>query len=128
MAAAVYNIFIEQGATFKAEMVFKDSDGVPIDQTGRTFTGQIRRRYDATSVLATFTISLANQITDTGKIIITIPAAQTAAIPVEPSTQSNDPKKRPESIYQYDIEATNVDTTVDRVLQGIATVSPEVTK
>lgn len=128
MPAAQYNFYLEQGTTFKAEMIFKDSAGVPIDQTGRTFTGQMRSRYDSSVAVATFTITLANQTTDPGKIFITIPAAQTALIPVDPPADNCDLSKRPNTVYQYDIEATNADLTVDRVLQGIVTVSPEVTK
>lgn len=128
MPAAVFNIFIEQGATFKLEMVFKDSNGIGIDQTGRTFTGQLRSKYDSTTVAGTFTITLADQITDPGKIIITISAANTALIPVDPPGVNCSKDSRPLTVYQYDIEATNVDLTKDRVLQGIASVSPEVTK
>ena len=129
MPAAVYNIFIEQGATFTLDMVFKDANGVGIDQTGRTFTGQLRSKYNSSIVAGTFTITLANQITDPGKIIITMSAANTALIPVDPPTANcKDKDNRPLTIYQYDIEATNVDLTKDRVLQGIASVSPEVTR
>jgi hypothetical protein len=127
MPAANYNFYIEQGATFKAEMIFKDSNGDPVDQTGRTFRGQIRSRYNSLASVADFTITVENQITDKGKITILLTDADTAAIPVD-DPQTTDSTKRPLTVYEYDIEAVNVDLTVDRILQGIASVSPEVTR
>lgn len=125
MPAANYNFFIEQGATFKTEMVFKDESGNLTDLTGFTYAGQIRSKYDSSSPVATFDITVANQTSDRGKIIIMLSSAATAAIPCSPSTNT-DP--RPITRYVYDIECTKTDGTVDRILQGVISVSPNVTR
>ena len=125
MPAANYNFFIEQGATFKTEMVFKDESGNLTDLTGFTYAGQVRSKYDSSSPVATFDITVANQTSDRGKIIIMLSSAATAAIPCNPST-SADP--RPITRYVYDIECAKTDGTVDRILQGVISVSPNVTR
>lgn len=129
MAAGQLDLSLDQGATFSTSATFKDSNGVGIDQTGCTFTGQIRSSYESSTVLATFVITLANQITDPGKILIAISAANTALIPVDPpEADCSCGKPRKDTTYQYDIERTNVDLTKDRVLQGLVFVNPEVTR
>jgi hypothetical protein len=125
MPAANYNFFIEQGATFKSEMIFKDEDGNLTDLTGYTYEGQIRLKYDSSSPVATFTITVANQLTDRGKITISMSPAVTGAIPCDPSTSSD---ARPITRYVYDVECTKPSGDVDRILQGIVSVSPNVTR
>ena len=41
--AAVYDITIEQGATFRLSLVWKDSSNVPVNLTGYTARMQVRR-------------------------------------------------------------------------------------
>ncbi len=123
---------IEQGATYTLDLTFS-ANGVGIDQTGNTFTGQVRERYNSSSVLGSFTITLKNQITNPGEITVTLPAATSAAFPaLEPDDDCSDcseqPPSRRLSYFEYDIERTNVDLTVDRILQGLVIMSPEVTK
>lgn len=116
---------IEQGATFEKTFTLKDSSAVKIDLTGWTFAGKIRHRYDAPSVVATFSAAVAsNQVTNKGEFTVSLTAAQTAAIPVDESETID----RDLTEYLYDIEATKPDTKIDRVLEGKVLVSPEVTR
>lgn len=124
MAAGKLNLNIEQGATFFKTFTLKDSLGVEINLTGYTFSGKIRQRYDAPSVVATFTCAVLNQTSFEGQFTITLTAAETAAIPVDPSKTV----LRDLTEYLYDIEAIKPDSTVDRILEGKALVSPEVTR
>lgn len=132
MSAGQFNFEIEQGATFTTYLTIKDSNGVGIDQTGNTFAGQVRERYDSSTLLGSFTITLENQGTDPGKIKIVLPAATSAAFPAlapeEECDCSEPPPPRRLSYFEYDIERTNVDSTKDRILEGQVIMSPEVTK
>lgn len=123
MAAAVYDISIEQGATFNLTATLKNSSNVVLDLTGWSFTGQIRSNYSSETVLATFDCTLNSPATD-GVVNITISDVDTAAIPVLDATSYN----RKITRYVYDIEATKPDGTVVRLFQGEVDVSPEVTR
>lgn len=124
MGAANHDILIEQGATFSNTITIKDSLGVPIDITGETYSGQVRSTSGAIVVWATFTCTVLNQITNTGQVKIELSATQTAQIPVPIGV-----KKTPRYLLegQYDIERTRAGGVVDRILQGKATISGEVT-
>ena len=124
MGAAKLDINIEQGATFSMSCTMKDSAGATVDLTGWTFSGKIKETLASSSSVASFTITLANQITDQGEFTITLSAATTAAIPVNVRPNQD----RILTQYFYDIEATKPDTTIDRIFEGKAFVSPEVTK
>ena len=119
MAAAKYNITIEQGATFSLKLTIK-SPGVtptPIDITSWAFAGQVRSSALSSTILATFTFTILNQITNTGEVLVTLSETETAAIPATCSTSN----------FAYDIEAT-VSGAVKRLLQGTAIFSAEVTR
>ena len=119
MAAAKLDLLIEQGSTFSYELTINNPGTplVPIDLTAWTFTGQVRKTFDAATVVATFTFVKADQTTDPGKVVMSLTAVQTSAIPAL--------KKLTD--YVYDIEAV-YSTTTKRLLEGKATLSAEVTR
>jgi hypothetical protein len=119
-----YEMVIEQGATLERNLTIKDSAGVPIDITGWTFRGQIRKTYSDATVQGEFDYEVKDQITDTGKVRIFIDADDTSDIPVNPAINMN---VQP-TLYVYDIEAETPTGFVYRVLSGVAKVIPEVTK
>jgi hypothetical protein len=125
MPAANYNITIEQGASFSRTLTLKDSSGIPINLTGWTIRGQIRASQNASSALATFTGTVANQGTNPGEATISLTPTQTAAIPQNPDATTAQAKT---INYLYDIEGLRPDTSVVRLLQGKVTLSPEITK
>ena len=47
MAAGLYDITIEQGATFQMNLTWKDSTGSPVNITGYTARMQVRENYEA---------------------------------------------------------------------------------
>jgi len=124
MAAANLNILIEQGSTYSRLLTFKDSNGSAINLTGYSFSGQVRSRYDSNSVIASFTFTLANQTTNTGEVTVSIPSSTTALIPVDASSSV----AHTTTAYTYDMELTDTTGAVSRFLQGVANVSPEVTR
>ncbi|CAB4130887.1 hypothetical protein UFOVP121_42 [uncultured Caudovirales phage] len=116
MPAAIYDITIEQGATFTLSLVWKDSAGTPIDLTGWQARMQVRPAYHSDVVFLSLS-SPSGGITlggTAGTIEVVGSAAATAAI---------DGRKA-----VYDIELVAPGGAVTRLLQGAAVISPEVTR
>lgn len=107
--ATVENIVIDQGQTFSFSLTLSNTDGTAKDLTDYTVTSQMRKSY-YTSTATDFTTA---KVDLTGEITISLSAAETSAIKA--------------GRYVYDVEiASNVETL--RILEGIVTVTPEVTK
>jgi len=123
MGAANYNFTIEQGATFSKVITWKDSAGAGINLTGYTISGKVKRKTSDQTALATFTASLANQGTNPGQFTISLTAVQTATLPT--ATGPSAEKVLLQCVY--DIEAS-ISGTVYRLLEGIASISPEATR
>ena len=58
MAAGIYNLSIEQGATFDLEIRYKDANGDPVDLTGYSGRLQIRQSTDSATPYITLSSSL----------------------------------------------------------------------
>ena len=114
MPAGTHDITIEQGATFNKSIRVKDSEGDFVNLSDVTAVrGMIRKSYSASD---SYAFTLAVESAASGLISWTMGATLTASIPV---TSPQD--------YIYDIEVVRTDT-VERILQGTASISPEVTK
>lgn len=111
--ASVYNLAIDQGTTFSANVQVNDDSGSARDLTGFTARSQLRRSYFSTSNVE-FTIGLSSPLTD-GEVTMSLTAAKTANLKY--------------GRYVYDLELVETATgNVERILEGIVTVYPEVTK
>ena len=106
------DITVEQGATFERNITIKDSANVAINISGSTFQGQIRKRHQSATKEADFDFTITNA--SGGIVQATITAANTGNM--EPGD------------FVYDIEWTQSDATVTRLLEGTATVTPQVTR
>lgn len=110
-----YDLCIPQGATFSRVIRWK-ADGANVNLTGYTARAQIR----PTAASATTTLSLTTEngrITlggAAGTITLTISATDTAAIAA--------------GRYVYDLELVSAGGIVTRLLQGVVTVSANVTR
>lgn len=104
------NIYIDQGSTFSTTVTITDINGDPIDLTGYTGAGQMRKSYTS-STAYNFTISVGNT---SGVVTLSMTANATANIAG--------------GRYLYDVELTSNTGLVSRVVQGIATVNPNITK
>ena len=111
-----FDITINQGATFELTITWKDSAGTAINLTGYTARMQVRETYSSTSTIVSLTsgsgITLGGAA---GTIAILISATTTAALTAPFSGV-------------YDLELVSAGGVVTRLLQGAATVSPEVTR
>ena len=110
--AAISNIFIDQGADFSTTVTVSDSAGSALDLTNYTALAMIRKTYDSTSATS-FTSAFATDRT-TGKITISLTDVQTTALE--------------QGRYVYDLLLTDGSGDKTRVLEGIATVSPSVSR
>lgn len=107
--ATISNIVIDQGTTFSLELNLTNDDGTAKNLADYTVTSQMRKGYEATAK-TDFTTA---KVDADGKITISLTAAQSAAVKA--------------GRYVYDIEIASSAETI-RVLEGIATVTPEVTR
>ena len=104
------NIVIEQGTDFSATIDVTDSIGDPFDLTNYTAASQMRKNY-AASTATTFTCTDNNSL---GQITLSLNNTQSEAL--EPGR------------YLYDVEITSTGGEVIRVVEGIATVTPGITR
>lgn len=110
--ATVSNLAIDQGTTFSATILVADPTGSARDLSGYTGRAQLRRSYYTNSNTA-FTVEINNP--DEGEIVLLLTDTQTSALRA--------------GRYVYDLELVkDDDQTVERIIEGIVTVYPEVTK
>ena len=109
--AAFTEIVVEQGATFETKLNVEDSYGTAINLYAYSASSQMRKSYySATSY------SFNSDVTGTanGEITLGMTAANTAIL---------SPGR-----YVYDVKITSPANTVTRVVEGIVTVLPSVTR
>ena len=111
--ASILNQVIDQGSTFSKSITVYQTDGTTIqDLSAYTPTSQLRKNYTST---ASTTINATKATPHTsGVIVMSLTAVQTAALKA--------------GRYVYDLQITHSDTTVTRVIEGVITIRPEVTK
>ena len=109
--AAIANLYVDQGATFSTSVLVTNDDGTAFDLTGYTVAAQIRKSYSS-STAVDFTATVTDPST-AGQINLKLTATQTGTLE--------------EGRYVYDVEVTS-GVTVTRVIEGLVTVSPQVTK
>ncbi len=107
--ATVNNIYLDQGTTFSFTFDLTNVDGTEKDLTNYTIFAQIRRSYYSSTKVDFTTAKVSLE----GEITISLTATQTAALK--------------SGRYVYDVEIQSNQETL-RVLEGILTVNPEVTR
>ena len=104
------NITIDQGTSFATTIDVTDEDGNIVNLTGFTGAAQMRKHYTSSAQTA-FTVSIS---AGTGEVTL----AMTANV-----TNNVAPGR-----YMYDCELTDTAGTVSRLVEGIVTVTPGVTR
>jgi hypothetical protein len=103
------NITVDQGTDFTTSINVTDEDGIAIDLTDYTGAAQMRKTYTSSNAVS-FSVTLSNSTVTLG-----LTASQTIAITA--------------GRYVYDVELTDTTSnTVSRILEGIVTVTPNVTR
>lgn len=104
------NLVIDQGTDYTTVLTLTDEAGSPLILTGSSANSQIRKTYTSNN-----SVSFAASVNaDAGEITLTLTAGQT----------SNMEAGR----YVYDVELRDISNTVTRVVEGVVTVTPQVTR
>ena len=107
MVSIKRNIVIEQNADFSHTFPYIDATGTPLDATGVTFSGAVRKHHlSANSYLFTFTAA-------NGSITVSMLDSETGYIDA--------------GRHVYDIVAVDLNQNTNRIYEGVATVNPGVT-
>tara|TARA_R110000744_G_scaffold94093_3_gene181658 strand:+ start:11005 stop:11355 length:351 start_codon:yes stop_codon:yes gene_type:complete len=114
---------ISQGSDFLLAITIKDSSGTPIDLTGHSFRGQIRKTASDPLVLADFSFNILDQVSSTGRVDVILPSTDSSTIILETSKSAG----RKITTFTYDIESEDSGNVV-RWLEGLVKMSPEVTR
>lgn len=110
--ATVYNLAIDQGTTYSVTVSVTDTTGSARDLAGYTGRAMLKRSYNSTTNTS-FSVDILNP--GDGEIVLSLTDTQTANLKY--------------GRYVYDLElVSNADSTVERIVEGIITVYPEVTK
>lgn len=104
------NLVVDQGADFSTIISLADLDDEAIDLTGYTGSAQIRKHYSSSNAV-NFSVSLDS---NAGDITLSLTAAQTNAMLA--------------GRYVYDLELQNSAGIRSRIVEGILTVTPGVTR
>jgi len=103
---------VDQGSTFESTIDLVSDDGAVINVAGYVFTGQLRKSYYSANATANLTLTILNAAN--GNVKVSISAANTANIKA--------------GRYLYDIKMTDTSNTVTRLVEGVITITPQVTR
>lgn len=120
------NLEMFQGSTFSLNVTWLHSNGANKDLSGVTARMQIRSSYNSNVVVESMSTSngeiIANNTTSTFNIVL--PANRTANVQVNYNSTAIPPRTK----YVYDLEATESNGLVTKVIYGEITVYGEVTR
>ena len=104
------NIVIDKGTYFATTVSLTNSEGAQLNLTGMSAASQIRKTFSSSNSVA-FTTALAN---NNGTLTLSLNNATTSSLSA--------------GRYVYDVELTDAAAVKSRILEGMVTVTPEVTK
>lgn len=110
--AAKANIIIDQGADWATTITVTDNAGDVTNLTGYSARGQIRKWYTsdtAVDIIIQFEVPRSE-----GQITLSLSSSNTEAMEA--------------GRYLYDVELISSANTISRLVEGVATVTPQVTR
>jgi len=126
MSAGIYNLSIEQGATYDIEVRYKDANDDPVDLTGFSGRMQIRPTTDSTTIYLTLSSSLQPDGTGlnfSGSDSVKPPSSGSISIFISAATSSL--LTFGQAVYDLEIYSGSY---AFRILQGGVRLSKEVTR
>jgi hypothetical protein len=108
--ATISNLFVDAGSTYSNTITVSASNGQPLNLTGYSVASQMRKSYGSSTVHS-FTASILDA--PAGKVRLQLTDEQSAAIPA--------------GRWLYDVEISSPSGAVTRVVEGIVTVTPQIT-
>ena len=109
--ATVSNLFVDAGADYSTIITVAATNGQPLNLTGYSVASQMRKSYSSSTVY-NFTTSVYDA--SQGKVRLQLNNSQSSAIPA--------------GRWLYEVDITSPSGTQTRVLEGIVTVTPEITR
>lgn len=110
--SAKYDFDIDQGATFNRALTLKDDSGTVVDISGCTFAGMIRTSALSGTVQGEFDFEITNATN--GQFSWKMPSNETALLPAQQCV--------------YDLEMTQANNDVVRLLEGFVNIKSNVTR
>ncbi len=111
--AAYIELVIDQGTTFNNIInITDDVTNAAVNVSGYSFESQIRRSYYSANITANIICTITNA--SNGQVTMNMTAANTANI--KPGR------------YVFDVKSIDTFDVVNRILEGIITINPSVTK
>jgi hypothetical protein len=111
--AAYIELYMDQGATFENTLTITDDiTNVAANISGYTITSQMRRSYYSANASANITCTIVNAAT--GNLKLSMTAANTSVI--KPGR------------YLFDVDTSDPQGRVTRILEGIINVTPGITR
>ena len=104
------NLVIDQGTSFETTVTLKDDSDDLLNLTGYAATGQVRKHFTSSNSTS-FSITLGGA---NGTMTLALSANSTANIVA--------------GRYVYDVELTDTSSKISRIMEGIVTVTPQVTR
>lgn len=104
------NIVVDQGVDYSTDINLTDDDEQVIDLTGYTANSQIRKTFTSSNSVS-FSTSTSGT---TGVVTLSLTANQTGSLTA--------------GRYVYDVFLTNGSGVKSRIVEGIVTVTPRVTR
>ena len=105
-------LYCDQGTDFSYQLDLSNDDGSGLNVTNYIFTSSVRKSYYSSSVTANMTVTVLSEAN--GNVQLSMNSSTTANIPA--------------GRYLYDVKMKNDSNTAFRVIEGIITVYPQVTK
>lgn len=105
-------LFCDQGTDFSITLDLSADDGSAINVAGYSLSSSIRKSYYSSNVTANLTVSVLD--TANGNIRLSMNSATTTNIKA--------------GRYLYDVKMVDSSNVTSRVIEGIVTVYPQITK
>jgi hypothetical protein len=109
--ATIGNLYVDAGSTYSNIISVTASNGSPLDLTGYTVASQLRKSYQSST---SYSFNASVHDAANGKIRLQLTPSQSEAIPA--------------GRWLYDVEITSPIGTKTRVVEGIVTVTPQITQ
>ena len=109
--ATISNLYVDQGSDYTTIITVTSAGNVPLNLTGYTVKSQMRKSYSS-SIFHNFTSTIYDA--PSGRIKIALTAAQSELIVA--------------GRWLYDVEITNGVGVKKRVVEGVVTVTPQITQ
>ena len=111
--AAYVELYMDQGSTFNNTLnITDDLTNASVNISGYIVRSQMRRSYYSANATAQINCNIVDA--ENGTVIMNLPAANTSNITA--------------GRYLFDVETVDPDGITSRILEGIITVTPEITR